>query len=95
MLVTNPHNLPVLLLMVPFVLFFFGILLAVFRLSFVFVRGPMQVSARSKRLIYSFLIAGYPVALLLLQSIGQLTLRDVITLTLLCAVFALYVTRNS
>ena len=87
LLSTNPTQLSSFLLIAPFIMLF-SILWAT---SFLILRR-MEVS-RSRSIRLSMIIAGLPVGLLLLQSIGQLTVRDVITILAFFGVAYFYIVR--
>lgn len=94
LLTTNPQKLSPILLIVPFVLFFLALFLAVVLVSSVMAKTA-QPALKRKSFLFSVIFALYPVMLLLLQSIGQLSLRDVVTLSLLLAISGLYIARSS
>jgi hypothetical protein len=94
LVLTNPQTLAPIVLIVPFILFFLSLFFAVIFVTTVITKTD-QPTIKRKSFLFSILLAGYPVMLLLLQSIGQLSLRDVITLTLLFGVSALYIGRSS
>jgi DMSO reductase anchor subunit DmsC len=94
LLSTNPQKLSPILLIIPFVLCFLSLFLAIVFVT-TFMARNSQPSLKRKSFFFSILLAGYPVMLVLLQSIGQLSSRDVVTLTLLCIVSGFYITRSS
>lgn len=71
---TNPQNMPVVFLMVPFALLFAGLWLSVT----VIITKFFPKMERSRRIATATCISGVPVFLLLLGSVNQLTWRDVI-----------------
>ncbi len=84
---TSPTSITSILLVAPFVLIFssiFGVI------SLLLLRRNM---GRLQRIRLSATFAGLPVALLVLQSIGQLTLRDVATIVALFALSYFYFKR--
>jgi hypothetical protein len=94
LLSTNPQKLPAILLIVPFVLLF----IIIYRISSIFLKYYFTVLSgkkNNKRSFFSGIIALVPVTILILQSIGQLTTRDVITLVILAGVGGFYVTKFS
>jgi hypothetical protein len=91
---TDPQELSPILLIVPFVLFFLSLFLAVVFITTVMVKEATPSLSR-KSFMFSLVLAAYPVMLLLLQSIGQLSLRDVVTLTLLLVISGFYIARSS
>jgi hypothetical protein len=94
LLITNPQNLSPVFLITPFVLLFLFIMLAG-----VYVRESVsksdQLVLKKKNLLLVALASAYPVLLLLLQSIGQLSTRDVITLTLIVLISGFYISKTS
>jgi hypothetical protein len=86
---TEPTKVPSLVLVIPFLLIFI-ILLALFAL--LFQKRGMSVR-RSWRI--AALCAGIPLVLLVLQSIGQLTARDLLTMAALFSLSYFYVSRTT
>ena len=84
---TNPNKVPYFVLIFPFLLLF----VSLFLFSSTILQWQGIAKARSMRL--SVLFAGIPLLLLVLQSIGQLTVRDVLTIAVLLFVSYFYVTR--
>ncbi|HEU4914093.1 MAG TPA: hypothetical protein VFT16_01640 [Candidatus Saccharimonadales bacterium] len=86
---TNATKVPSFLLMLPFMLLFVlmaSLLSTIFRLQ--------GISAlRSWRT--GLVLAGVPIILLVLQSIGQLTVKDVLTIAVLLGVSYFYVSRST
>lgn len=73
MLITSPNHLPLPLIMVPFIL--------IFLILFYIVRqiGSLNRDGhRRQRLMRAGILAAIPVLLLVLQSIHQLTIKDVL-----------------
>ncbi len=93
MLTTNPQSLSPVMLIVPFVLFFLLISLCAAYIARNIGRAERSSITR-KKLILILLSSAYPVMLLLLQSVGQLSIRDFITLSLLLVVSVFYVTKS-
>jgi hypothetical protein len=94
---TNPHDVASVFLIVPFVLLFFIIFFAaieLIRLLRAEDEKVMGFSLQRPRLV-GFLVAGFPVLLLILQSIGQLTWRDGLTAGALFLIAYFYVSRSS
>lgn len=85
--VTNPATLPSFLLIIPFALLF----TAIYAVSYAAMRSLGLRRLRGLRL--SLVGAGLPVSLLLLQSIGQLTLRDVLTILVFFMLAYFYISR--
>ena len=86
---TNPTKVPSLVLVVPFVLLF----VFLFALTTLFLGH--NAFPRGRQLRVSVLCASIPLVLLILQSIGQLTIKDVLTITALFVVSYFYVSRLS
>lgn len=84
---TNPQSLPSIALVLPFVLLF-----AVLASGLAFLLGLMGGSGRA-RLRFSLLGGAVPVVLLVLQSLGQLTVRDALVIFALFVVAYFYVSR--
>ncbi len=91
---TNPNSLPVYLFILPF-LFIFLFFLCLFNiLSIKILYSRLDLRGRRKRIVTvstAFLIT----LLIALQSIGQLTLRDFITVMILCMILVFYVNKAS
>lgn len=88
MMVTNPANIPTIGLIIPFVILFFAVTLTV-RLVVGVIQKPHS------RMINSPFVAGVvAVVFVALQSIGQLTSRDIIAVALIVAVGSFYIKRN-
>ncbi len=87
LMATDPAKLSSLALIVPFLLLFTVLWCG----AFLLLRASHVSRARSVRL--SFVGAGLPIGLMLLQSIGQLTFRDVITILMFFAVAYFYIDR--
>lgn len=83
--VTNPETVPSVLLIVPFVLLFISIAGCV---PLVLGRVAGQRVARA-----GVVAASVPVLLLVLQSLGQLTIRDILAVAALVSVAYFYVSR--
>lgn len=93
MIATNPQNLPPLLLITPFLILFLIIFMLIVSVIRVLKIGKQGLSRG--QLLTIGLYAGYPVMLLVLQSVGQLSVRDVVTLTFLLVVAVFYVSKLS
>lgn len=87
---TNPQELPLVLLLVPFLLLLLSIFSAAY---FSFALLSFKSLARRRRLVLSFCLALLPTALLLLQSINQLTARDSLLFSVFIFILVLYVAR--
>jgi len=91
---THPQKLPVLFFIVPFVLLFMA-LVNLWGLVAALVHrfwGKNPSLTEKKRLRYT--ICGGMVLFVVLQSLGQLTIRDVITILAIAAVGYLYIGRS-
>ncbi len=88
---TNPQKMPLLVLIFPFVAIF---LLAWALMSSLlrYFNGSLPTTKRRSR---AAIIAAFPLSCLLLQSVGQFSLRDFVTITLLFAVAWFYLNRTS
>ena len=87
LLFTRPDNVPAAFLMMPFLLIFAVLLFG--SLSVLSAIGaPKQVVLR-----VALVMAGLPVGLLVLQSLGQLTLRDCAVIIVLFLVAYFYLSR--
>lgn len=89
LLTTQPAQAPAPVLVMPFLLLFLF-------LAFVFygiVRWRGVSGGRSMGL--AFLLAGMPTILLALQSVGQLSWRDIVTIIVLFSVVYVYMSRMS
>lgn len=84
---TNPQTLPSVVLIVPFVLVFWIIF---FMLVFI---GLSRGMPRAKLVRAGGFGAALPTLLLILQSLGQLTPRDVFTVLVLFCIAYFYMTR--
>ena len=98
LVLTNPSKLPSALLIAPFLLLFVAIYLTVIEILHL-LRGGEQnkivgLRAARPRLIAG-LIAGFPVLLLVLQSIGQLTAWDVLTVVAIFIIAYFYILKSS
>lgn len=98
LILSNPSELPSVALIVPFILFFIAIYITVketiWLLSGEEKNDPAHLRATRPKLIAG-LVASFPVILLVLQSIGQLTAWDVLTAIALFIVAYFYVMRAS
>ena len=98
LLLTDPTKLPSALLIAPFILLFVSIYMTVVEVMSVGRAADKNkivgLKATRPRLIAG-LIAGFPVLLLVLQSIGQLTPWDVLTVVGLFIVAYFYIIKSS
>jgi len=89
MLLSDPHRLPSIVLIVPFALLFVILFLAT---RLLLTRFGV---AGQKQLRLSLLASVIPVLLLCLQSLGQLTTRDVLVIAALFCIVYFYLARFS
>ena len=87
---TDPQMLPSIFLIVPFVLIF----LALFACT-VSLLGLYGDISKPKRIRVGLVGASVPAILLILQSLGQLTIRDVLAVFVLFGVVYFYLSRLS
>jgi len=93
LLSTNPQRLPAAWLLLPFVLLLWGLWATIyFSLRHL---GMRRAGSARKRLVLAFCLALLPTLFLALQSINQLTARDVLLLGIFMLVLLLYVSRTS
>jgi len=85
---TQPSHVPSLVLMVPFVILF--VILSTAAASLL---GWGQGGPTAKTLRTGAFIAALPMLLLVLQSLGQLTLRDVATILILFSLTYFYISK--
>lgn len=93
-LTTEPTKLPAAVLTLPF-LVLFATIFAISWIVMVRMARREQVIPRRRIAAFALLYASLPMLLLLLQSIGQLTIRDTITLFVLFGVLYFYITRTN
>jgi hypothetical protein len=97
LLLADPNNLPSVALVIPFILLFTLLYISV-SAFFNIARNwhgwakPLHV-VRPR--IAASLISGFVVFLLILQSIGQLSIRDVLTVGLICIIAYVYASKFS
>ena len=91
---TNPQNSPALILITPFI--------GIFVILFFLINGYMKarvkgqpIQVRKRATAMAALLSLVPVILAALASLGQLTLRDAITIVVLGLVLAFYISRFS
>lgn len=89
LLTTNPYHLPLIVLILPFLLIFV-VIYEVIRL--VFLKSDLEEHKKKQRFNAS-IFAGGIVTLALLQSIRQLSLKDVIIIVILIIGASLYLRR--
>ena len=86
---TDPQKLPSFLLIAPFIIFF---LLIFYATKWIALR---HASVRSRAIRLAVLCASLPTLLIVLLSLGQLTLKDVATTGALFALSYFYIVRNA
>lgn len=79
---TSPRNLYPLLLVLPVLWFFVALSISLYWISMVIPSEKQALLTKAQRISRSCLIAGIPSGLLLLQSIDQLTLKDLLLVSL-------------
>jgi hypothetical protein len=84
---TDPNRLPSFVLIVPFVLIF----VSIFTGLLIIMSNSVLVGKRAR--IIAAMCASVPTALLIMQSIGQLTSRDILTIFALFMLAFFYVSR--
>jgi hypothetical protein len=89
LLTTNPYHLPIIALLLPFLLVFVITYEAVF---LIFSRSPIRGHKHKQRL-NAVVVAGGLVGLALLQSIRELSLRDLIIIVVLVLGLSFYLLR--
>jgi hypothetical protein len=87
MFLTQPDQLPAIILVAPFMLLF----VTLFLISNLLLKRPD--APRAKRLKVSILIAGFPTILLVMRSLGQLTVRDILAMLALFCIGYFYIGR--
>jgi hypothetical protein len=90
---TSPNKVPAILLILPFIAVFF-LVLGVLKL---FERKVLNLSAKrqaqTRKLLFPYIGAGMLTILLILSSLGQLAVRDVVLVILLGLLAAFYISR--
>jgi len=87
-IIVNPEKLPLVLLLLPFLLIFVTIYMTLILILDTF----FKIKSQPKRLI-AFSISVMPVLLLIIQSITQLTLRDVLLSISIVVIIVWYTTK--
>lgn len=90
LVLTNPTHLPIFILIIPFGLLYLAIV-ASWKLIHAIVSDAEQ---KTTTVSGGALFASIVIGLIALASIGQLTLRDVLTITLLSVLGYFYISRN-
>lgn len=93
LLTTNPQNLPLVVLIIPFVILFLALFFTFKIFMKVFASNTDKLN--KKRSTQAAIMAGFPVICLLLLSIGEFSLRVFVTLLLLFLVLWFYGNRFS
>lgn len=93
LITTDPQQSSLIVIIAPFVVLYFGILLTL-RVLISYAYKGKNISSR-KRTALAAIGAGFPILCLLLQSIGQFSLRDLITLIALFGILLFYTDRAS
>jgi hypothetical protein len=93
LLTTDPQKLPLIVLIIPFIIFFLALYLTV--KIFIAIFGTDIDKLNKKSSIQAAIIASFPIICLLLLSIGQFSLRVFITFFLLYLVLWFYGNRFS
>lgn len=87
LLTTNPQTLPAVVLILPFIFVFLIVFLTILSLG----SGYKVLGAKLVRI--AVFGAAFSTLILILQSLGQLTLRDVLTILALTLIAYFYMTR--
>jgi hypothetical protein len=83
---TNPNVLPLPLLVIPFL----SVFILLYAVCGLFLTKFIPALSQRPRRVLSGVVAALPVMLVLLQSIGQLTLRDFVIVTTLITLLMFY-----
>ena len=86
---TDPQKLPVLLLLIPIIWLFAGIVCSILIVARV-VYANSSRSINLRQLLVSVALAGFPSGMLLLSSINQLTFRDVLLMSFISVIIIFY-----
>jgi hypothetical protein len=89
---TNSQHIPLVILMLPFAIFLAALTLTIL-LVMKYISNDKKYVITRKRLFSAGLIACLPVLSLVLTSIGQFSLRSLITLLILFGIASFYVNR--
>ena len=95
---TNPKHMPSVLLIAPFLLFaliLYQLVLAIFGFLNGTYNDDITKTLVARPRLLAVIVAAFPVLLLLLQSIGQLSFRDVLTVALIFVVTYIYLDKYS
>jgi hypothetical protein len=88
--IADPAKVPAVILILPFLLLFMGL----FSMA-LYIFGTRKRIEDRRQIKLAALCASLPILLLVLQSIGQLTLRDVITVGILFVLSYFYILRSA
>jgi hypothetical protein len=88
LLTTDPQKLPLIILIIPFIVFFLA-LFSTIKL-FISVFNPRNDKLNKKSTIQAAILSSFPIVCLLLLSIGQFSLRVFVTFLLLYIVLWFY-----
>ena len=89
LLTTNPYRLPLVLLVLPFLLILYG----TYQFIYIVAGRLFKRTSKKKQQFNAAIFAGGIVTLALLQSIRQLSIRDVIIILILIFSLSFYVKR--
>ena len=90
----QPNSLPVVLLIVPFVLLFFAFYASWHLFSLLVAHFATKTRTGRSRRYLGMAVSMSAVLLVVLQSLGQLTLRDILTVVGIIFLGYVYLTRN-
>lgn len=91
---TNPKNVAVGVLVVPPLLMFIALSIAVYQALGVFAKFQAS-NMQLKRVTYSVFYAGIPVLMIILKSVDQLTIKDILLIFGLATLLGFYLNRFS
>lgn len=91
---TNSQHIPLIILVLPFVIFFAAFTLSIL-LIMKYVDNGKSFIISQRRLLSAGLIASLPIITLVLTSIGQFSFRSFITLLILFGIASFYINRLS
>lgn len=94
MAASQPDKLPVLALIVPFILIFAALYQTWMLLQALYIQYVAKNSLKKGSKRFARIVCASMTLLLVLQSLGQLTFRDIATVLLIGVVGYLYVARN-
>jgi hypothetical protein len=92
LLSTNPQKLPAMFLLLP-VLWLFVAIMATALLILRLINPGMANGHGGQQLLYASIVSGVPSGMLLLNSIDQLTIKDVLLIGLLAVIVLFYTGR--